>query len=418
MTARGQLWRRGVGAAAAVLSAVSVTAACGVTVENLPLPKPSVEGDTYRVHAIFEDALNLPAEAKVKIGGSDIGQVTDITTSNYTADVEMQIRSDIALPANSTAELRQATPLGDVFVALTIPPDQAGQPRIADGGTIALPQTSAGATVEELLTSLSMLLNGGGLNELATITNELDSIVSGHGPELEHLLVEMTDVIGSLNQRTVEIDATLQGFDATLATVNQNSAALGAVADALPPMIGTFAENTATIGDLMAQISVTSAALGDFAKTTGDRPHRPGAQHRRADDEPVADGRQPRPDPRRAAPDRAAGECVVPGRDARRRGHHLLPVHRRAQRSVRQSLAALGSDRHPWPNPLRRQRVHRQPHRRAEPRVRPDHRGLLMSWIRTHKVLLANLALVLVFLVGAGYLLVSIMRIDPTRAHL
>ena len=36
-----------------------------------------------------------------------------------------------------------------------------------------------------------------------------------------------------------------------------------------------------------------------------------------------------------------------------------------------------------------------------------------MSWIRTHKVLLANLALVLVFLVGAGYLLVSIMRIDP-----
>ena len=269
MTARGQLWRRGVGAAAAVLSAVSVTAACGVTVENLPLPKPSVEGDTYRVHAIFEDALNLPAEAKVKIGGSDIGQVTNITTSNYTADVEMQIRSDIALPANSTAELRQATPLGDVFVALTIPPDQAGQPRIADGDTIALPQTSAGATVEELLTSLSMLLNGGGLNELATITNELDSIVSGHGPELEHLLVEMTDVIGSLNQRTVEIDATLQGFDATLATVNQNSAALGAVADALPPMIGTFAENTATIGDLMTQISVTSAALGDFAKTTG-----------------------------------------------------------------------------------------------------------------------------------------------------
>ncbi|HEY5854585.1 MAG TPA: MCE family protein [Aldersonia sp.] len=268
MTARGRLWRRGVGAAIAA-SAVSVTAACGVTVENLPLPKPGVQGDTYRVHAIFEDALNLPAQAKVKIGGSDIGQVTDINTSNFTADVEMQIRSDIALPTNATAELRQATPLGDVFVALTIPPDHAGQPRIADGGTIALPQTSAGATVEELLASLSMLLNGGGLNELATIANELDSIVSGHGPELEHLLVEMTNVIGSLNQRTVEIDATLQGFDATLAIVNQNSAELGAVADALPPMIGTIAENTTTIGDLMAQISVTSAALGDFAKTTG-----------------------------------------------------------------------------------------------------------------------------------------------------
>ena len=36
-----------------------------------------------------------------------------------------------------------------------------------------------------------------------------------------------------------------------------------------------------------------------------------------------------------------------------------------------------------------------------------------MGWLRRHKILVANLALVLVFLAGAGYLLVSIMRINP-----
>ena len=41
-----------------------------------------------------------------------------------------------------------------------------------------------------------------------------------------------------------------------------------------------------------------------------------------------------------------------------------------------------------------------------------------MSWLRTHKILLANLALVLVFLAGAGYLLVSIMRINPAATDL
>lgn len=253
-----------------VAGSVALTAGCGVTVEDLPLPKPGVSGDTYTVHAIFENALNLPEQAKVKVGGSDVGQVGAISTSNYTAEVEMHIRSDIALPTTSTAELRQATPLGDVFVALTIPPKTDGQQIIPDGGTIGLEQTSAGATVEELLASLSMLLNGGGLNELAVIANELDSIVSGHAPETQHLLVEMTGVIESLNRNTTQIDSTLDGLNATLATLNLNRAQLGAVADSLPAMIGTISENTAAIGDTMAKFSVTSAALEDFSRTTGD----------------------------------------------------------------------------------------------------------------------------------------------------
>lgn len=38
-----------------------------------------------------------------------------------------------------------------------------------------------------------------------------------------------------------------------------------------------------------------------------------------------------------------------------------------------------------------------------------------MGWLRRHKILVANLALVLVFVAGAGYLLVSIMRINPVQ---
>ena len=41
-------------------------------------------------------------------------------------------------------------------------------------------------------------------------------------------------------------------------------------ADSLPALIGTISENTAAIGDTMARFSVTSAALEDFSRTTGD----------------------------------------------------------------------------------------------------------------------------------------------------
>ena len=56
-------------ALAGLVSVVALAAvpACGVTVENLPLPKPQVPGETYTVHAIFTDALNLPDQAKVKM---------------------------------------------------------------------------------------------------------------------------------------------------------------------------------------------------------------------------------------------------------------------------------------------------------------------------------------------------------------
>ncbi|KAA0019439.1 MCE family protein [Antrihabitans cavernicola] len=257
-----------VGIALVAAAVVATASGCSVTVDKLPLPKPSVQGESYKLHAVFENALNLPAQAKVKIGGSDVGMVTDITTENFQADVSMDIRKDVELPEGTTAELRQATPLGDVFVAMSMPPKTPGVALLKDGATLGLDKTSAGATVEDILVSVSMLVNGGGLNQLSRIVTELDSAVAGRGPQLGHLVVELTNTIGSLNQRTAEIDGVLKQFDTVTATLNQRHAELGQVADSLPPMIGTLAENNRAIGDVLGKISTASAALGDFADTS------------------------------------------------------------------------------------------------------------------------------------------------------
>ena len=248
--------------------AVSMTAAgCGMTVQNLPLPKPGVKGDSYELHAVFQNALNLPQRAHVKVGGSDVGVVTGITTSNFNANVDMKIQKDIQLPKGTTAELRQATPLGDVFIAMSMPKSQPGDAMLKDGDTIGLDKTSAGATVEELMISVSMLLNGGGLNQLIRTASELDGVVKGRGPQLSHLLAQLTSTMTGLNSRTTQINSVLDQTDGLLANLNQRKAELGAAADALPPMIGVIAENNKAIGDLVNKLSVTTAALGDFSNT-------------------------------------------------------------------------------------------------------------------------------------------------------
>jgi phospholipid/cholesterol/gamma-HCH transport system substrate-binding protein len=258
-------------AAAALVAAVTLgaSAGCAVTVDNVPLPKPGIGGPGYTLHVQFRDALNLPANAHVKIGGTDIGMVSAISTTDFVAEVEMQIREDIQLPRGTTAELRQATPLGDMFVAMTLPAKQDSAELLRPGDTIAPDRTSTGASVEQLMMSISLLLNGGGLNQAARITSEMNSMVGGRAPELSHLLTEMTDVLAALNRRTADVDSMLSGLNTLTGELARRKAELGAAADTFPPLIGLVAENNKAIADLIAKVSVTMAALGDFTDTTG-----------------------------------------------------------------------------------------------------------------------------------------------------
>ena len=260
--------RRAMSALVATGTVVLATG-CGLTVEDIPLPKPGIGGDTFTLKAVFENALNLPDQAKVKIGGSDVGVVTNIETKNFQAIVDMQIRKDIDLPVGTTAELRQATPLGDVFIAVSKPPTEQNSQLLTDGDTLPIDKTSAGATVEELLLSVSLMFNGGGIAHLTRLGTELDSIVGGRSDQLVHLVNEITGVVSSINANSSHIDSVLGEFNVLADTLDARRTELGQVADTLPDMIGAIAENNRALGDLLGKIATTSAALGDYANTTG-----------------------------------------------------------------------------------------------------------------------------------------------------
>ncbi|MCX4098217.1 MCE family protein [Nocardia sp. alder85J] len=252
-------------AAAALLGA----SGCAMTVNSVPMPKPGLGRPGYTLHAAFGDALNLPDHAHVKIGGTDIGIVTGIHTTNFLADVQMLIRDDIRLPKGTTVELRQATPLGDIFVAMTLPAAAVAVEPMRDGDTIGTDHTAAGASVEQLMMSVSLLLNGGGINQAARITTEMNSMFAGRAPELAHLLTEMTGAITALNQRTGDLDAVLNGLNTLSGDLAQRKSELGAAADTFPALIGLLTENNQQMVQLLTKVATTTDALGDFATTTG-----------------------------------------------------------------------------------------------------------------------------------------------------
>jgi virulence factor Mce-like protein len=201
--------RRWVAAAVAVPLLGAALAGCGVSATDLPIPGGGVGGPSYRLNAVFADALNLPDGAHVKLNGDDIGRVDRIVAKNYTAQVSMDVRQDVHLPEGTTAELRQATPLGEVFVAIHPPSGPPGGPLLRDGATIELPATEAAASVEDLLASLSTLVNGGGLAQLQTIVHELNAATDGRSVQIAHVLGQTTTIMTTLNARTQDIDKIL-----------------------------------------------------------------------------------------------------------------------------------------------------------------------------------------------------------------
>ncbi|WP_241997293.1 MlaD family protein [Rhodococcus sp. SMB37] len=261
--------RRGVGAAC-VMAAVSSTAACSVGLEQLPLPAPGLSGDSYTLTATFENALNLPTKAKVKLDGVDVGEVESMAVEGYQAIVTMRVAEGVVVPAGSGAELRSATPLGDVFVALQAPEGEAVTgPPLGDGDAIPIADTSAAATIEELLSTASVLVNGGAVRNLTKIVNGLGHAVDGRGANIESLLDESARLVMQLGARSAEIEHSLVQTDMLIATLAERKSTIREVVAAAGPALEVVAGDTAEILDLVTQVDRISTQMAKLPSVNG-----------------------------------------------------------------------------------------------------------------------------------------------------
>lgn len=245
----------------AALACSVVLAGCSVTAADLPLPGGGVDAETYRLTAEFADALNLPEKAAVKLGGVRVGVVADIDAKDYLARVGMDVDRAVELPAGTRAQLRQATPLGEVFVALQLPENPADGPALADGDTIDIRHTSSAATVEDALTATGLLVNGGGLGRLDTIVDELNAMLDGRAPEIRSVVRELDTTLRTLNRNTADIDRVLGATGQLTKLAKQRRGTIDAALTDLGPAIDTIAGNTGRLTTSLRKAARASEAV-------------------------------------------------------------------------------------------------------------------------------------------------------------
>ncbi|WP_432476509.1 MCE family protein [Nocardioides sp. GXQ0305] len=218
MTAR---LRRTTALLVAVLGAALVLSSCSAT--ELPLPGGTDTGDDPMVvRAEFNDVLDLVPQSTVKINDVSVGKITDVQLDGETALVTMELPRGTDLPSNAVAEIRQTSLLGEKFVSLSPPESGASTTALADGDTIALDATSRNPEVEEVLGALSLLLNGGGVAQLKTITTELNKALEGREDNVKSVFRQVEDLMGQLDEGKADIVRALEGLNRlSLATSDQ-----------------------------------------------------------------------------------------------------------------------------------------------------------------------------------------------------
>jgi virulence factor Mce-like protein len=254
-----------------VASVVAMLAGCATGLESLPLPAPGqLGGNAITVTAAFANAMNLPQKAKVKFNGADIGEVESIRTRDFTAYVTMRIDADVTLYSSATAQLRSATPLGDIFVAIWPGSEQRPQQRrLRNGDIIALASTTSAAAVEDVLSSAALLVNGGAVDRLVTVVDGAGKAIGGKGAKVAALLHDSNALISRLNARSGQIDTALRNTADLAATAAARQQTLDEVITAAVPAMTVIDDNTTQLADLTDGLARITNQLRRFPSMRG-----------------------------------------------------------------------------------------------------------------------------------------------------
>jgi phospholipid/cholesterol/gamma-HCH transport system substrate-binding protein len=253
-----QASRRPARAGALVTAALLLLSGCKFQgAASLPLPG-GVGGNGYQVKIEFTDVLDLVPQSAVKVNDVTVGTVKDIVVSKtgYTAIVTVAIKDDVVLPENATASLRQTSLLGEKFVSLEAP-EQPSTERLRGGMYIGLDRTQRNADIEEVLGALSLVLNGGSLEQLQVINSELTKALKGRETDVRAFLEQVTGFVGGLDDQKTQIVRALDGLD-------RLSGKLAAQRQVLDVALRDIPQGTAVLADERAQLTKVLTGLSDL----------------------------------------------------------------------------------------------------------------------------------------------------------
>ncbi|QXJ23662.1 MCE family protein [Actinomadura graeca] len=272
--------RRGTGRRARLLGAAAAAVAAALSgcsfggVDTLPLPGgPDLGSDPRTVRIEFANVLDLVPQSVVKVNDVSVGKVEKIDlaggTGGWHAVVTVKLRRDVRLPDNATATIGQTSLLGEKYVALAPPANRPATGELGSGDLIPLARTTRTTEIEEVLSAMSLLLNGGGIEQVATISHELQAAMGGREATIRSVLHRLDTFTGTLDRNRAAITRALDGIDRLTGKLAAERKTITDTIDRTGPAITVLDRNRADLTRMLVALDRLSRT------TTGviDRSH-------------------------------------------------------------------------------------------------------------------------------------------------
>ncbi len=239
-----------------------VATGCG-GVQSMPLPGGVDTGSNPRTYLIkFDDVLDLVPQSTVKSNGVTVGRIVDISIpkDQWQAVVKIEVKNSVNLSNQSHAAIQQTALLGEKFVGLSDPDGSSGSPRQDESTPITgvdskgNPRTRTATDIEQVLGALSMLLNGGGLNQLQPIVSELNKALDGRTGQVHSLIKQADKLIAGLNKQRDDIVSAIDGLDKLSSRAAAQKEQINRILEQLPAGVQVLEDQRPQFVDLLTKL--------------------------------------------------------------------------------------------------------------------------------------------------------------------
>ncbi|BCI80676.1 mammalian cell entry protein [Mycolicibacterium sp. TY66] len=252
-------------------SLLSVTGCAFHGLNSLPLPGTVGRGANAAIyHVELANVGTLEANSPVMIGDVIVGSVSKMSVRNMRADVEVSVKPGTVVPANAVATVGQTSLLGSMHLALDPPPGKAPSGQLSPGTTLPLNRTSTYPSTEQTLSSLSVLVNGGGLGRVGELVTETNNALNGRQDQVRDLLTRLNNVVGIFADQRDDINASITALTRLAGTMAGQSDVITQALQRIPPALDVLIKEQPRITTALEKFGVFSNTATKLIKATQD----------------------------------------------------------------------------------------------------------------------------------------------------
>jgi virulence factor Mce-like protein len=207
-------------------------------INSLPLPGAVGRGPGASIyHVEIANIDTLESNSPVMMADVVVGSVGRMRVREGHADVEVSVKPDVVVPANAVATVGQTSLLGSMHVELNPPLGQHPTGRLEPGATIPLDRSYTYPSTEETLSSLSVVLNSGGLGQIGDIVHNFSAALSGNENEVRELLTRLDNFVGVLDRERERIIGSIESLNRLASTFASQRDVISQALQKIPPAL-------------------------------------------------------------------------------------------------------------------------------------------------------------------------------------